>query len=393
MDFEKMKNDYGDYNPILDLPDYIKPSTDLLKSKCLKKIFNDKGNGSFTTLTLPKSKENDIDINIDISNTGFTIVLGDSQLYFYKLFILNILLNAHPSEVKLMVINSKNTFFINLLEKIDRHFLSKIPSKENAISRDLKESMKSIDSIKMEIKDRLVLLEEANISNIQDYNESFKKRKLNPERGHRFFPILITLIDNLENLLRDNYDLFSLYELSKQGAKVGVHIFCFQLEKINLLNASLFFNKAFSMSFCRDEINETIDLYMNLDIGTNFIENNSLIIIDEVENFQEIISFISSQSAYPSPLILFEEPEPEVLNENEIDLFFTDAARIIVLHQQGSTSLLQRKLKLTFQRAAHIINQLEQKKIIGVANGTKAREVLFKDIITLDLYLASNNIF
>jgi S-DNA-T family DNA segregation ATPase FtsK/SpoIIIE len=330
---------------------------------------------------------------------------GQGKSVGLNAIIVSILYKKHPSQVKFVLVDPKKVE-LTLYNKIERHFLAKLPDTEDAIITDTSKVVNTLNSLCIEMDDRYEILKNAQVRNIKEYNAKFIGRKLNPENGHRFLPYIVVLIDEFADLIMTagkevEHPIARLAQLARA---IGIHlIVATQRPSVNVITGMIKANFPARIAF---RVLSKIDSRTILDAsgadqligrGDMLISNGNdltrlqcgLVDTDEIE---EICDFIGNQRGYANAFLLPEyvgeegEGNPDV-DLNEMDTLFADGARIVVTHQQGSASLLQRKLKLGYNRAGRIIDQLEAHGIIGPFKGSKAREVLFSDLVQLEQYL------
>ena len=316
--------------------------------------------------------------------------------------LISILYKKHPAQVKFVLIDPKKVE-LTLFNKIERHFLAKLPGEEDAIITDVSKVVNTLNSLCIEMDDRYELLKNAGCRTIKEYNVKFIARKLNPENGHRYMPYIIVLIDEFADLIMTagkevEHPIARIAQLARA---IGIHlIVATQRPSVNVITGMIKANFPARIAF---RVLSKIDSRTILDAsGADQLIGRGDMLISTGQDIQrlqcgfvdtpeveEICSFIGNQRAYPEALLL-----PEYVGEggdggsdidmNELDVMFADAARIVVINQQGSASLLQRKLKLGYNRAGRIVDQLEGMGIIGAFQGSKARDVLYSDIEALD---------
>ena len=336
---------------------------------------------------------------------------GQGKSVGLNAILISILYKKHPAQVKFVLIDPKKVE-LTLFNKIERHFLAKLPGEEDAIITDVSKVVNTLNSLCIEMDDRYELLKNAGCRTIKEYNVKFIARKLNPENGHRYMPYIIVLIDEFADLIMTagkevEHPIARIAQLARA---IGIHlIVATQRPSVNVITGMIKANFPARIAF---RVLSKIDSRTILDAsGADQLIGRGDMLISTGQDIQrlqcgfvdtpeveEICSFIGNQRAYPEALLL-----PEYVGEggdggsdidmNELDLMFADAARIVVINQQGSASLLQRKLKLGYNRAGRIVDQLEAFGIIGPFQGSKAREVLYAEIPTLDQFLATKNIF
>jgi len=295
---------------------------------------------------------------------------------------------------------------LTLYSKIERHFLAKLPDSEEAIITDTRKVVRTLNSLGIEMDNRYELLKDAQVRNIKEYNVKFKKRKLNPEHGHRFLPYIVLVIDEFADLIMTAGKEIEvpITRLAQLARAVGIHlIIATQRPSVNIITGSIKANFPARVAF---RVISKIDSRTILDTGgaDQLIGRGDMLLstgsdllrlqcafVDTPE-IDKVTDYIGSQRAYPDAFHLpdFQDEESESVGEydaSERDELFEDAARIIVQTQQGSTSLLQRKLKLGYNRAGRIIDQLEAAGIVGPFEGSKAREVKVANEVALEQFL------
>jgi len=318
----------------------------------------------------------------------------------------SLLYKKHPAQLKFVLVDPKKVE-LTLFNKIERHFLAKLPDTEDAIITDNQKVIATLNSLCIEMDTRYELLKTAFVRNIKEYNTKFIKRKLSPEKGHKYLPYIVVVIDEFADLIMTAGKEVEqpIARIAQLARAIGIHlIIATQRPSTNIITGSIKANFPARIAF---RVTSGIDSRTILDSGgaeqligrgDMLLSNGSDLIrlqcafIDTPE-VELLTEFIGNQRAYPDAFLL-----PEYVDENgggaagDVDLsdrdaLFEDAARIIVQHQQGSASLLQRRLKLGYNRAGRIVDQLEAAGIIGPFEGSKARQVLIQDEATLEQYL------
>ena len=335
---------------------------------------------------------------------------GQGKSVGLNAILVSILYKKHPAQVKFVLIDPKKVE-LTLYNKIERHFLAKLPGEEDAIITDTSKVVNTLNSLCVEMDNRYELLKDAEVRAIKEYNAKFISRRLNPEKGHYFMPYIVVLIDEFADLIiRAGKEIeHPIARIAQLARAIGIHlIVATQRPSVNVITGMIKANFPARISF---RVLSKIDSRTILDAsgadqligrGDMLISTGSDIIrlqcgfVDTAE-VEDICSFIGEQRAFPEALIL-----PEYIAEggenigevdmNEIDSMFVDSARIIVINQQGSASLLQRKLKLGYNRAGRIVDQLEAMGIIGTFQGSKPRDVLYTDIESLDELLRTRGL-
>ena len=317
----------------------------------------------------------------------------------------SILFKKHPAYVKFVLVDPKKVE-LTLFSKIERHFLAKLPDAEEAIVTETRQVVRTLNSLCIEMDNRYDLLKDAQARNIKEYNAKFVARKLNPNLGHRFLPYIILFIDEFAHLIMTSGKEIELpiARLAQLSRAVGLHlIIATQRPSVNIITGTIKANFPARAAF---RVTSKIDSRTILDSGgaEQLIGRGDMLLstgsdllrlqcafIDTPE-IERLTEFIGSQRAYPDAYHLPEYHDDESngvenLDPSERDELFEEAARVIVATQQGSTSLLQRKLKLGYNRAGRIIDQLEAAGIVGPFEGSKARDVKIKDEVTLEQIL------
>jgi S-DNA-T family DNA segregation ATPase FtsK/SpoIIIE len=327
---------------------------------------------------------------------------GQGKSVGLNAILVSLLYRKHPAQVKFVLVDPKKVE-LTLYNKIERHYLAKLPGNEDAIITDTSKVVHTLNSLCIEMDDRYELLKTAEVRTIKEYNTKFIERRLNPEKGHRYLPYIVVVIDEFADLIMTagkevEHPIARIAQLARA---IGIHlIVATQRPSVNVITGMIKANFPARIAF---RVLSKIDSRTILDTsgadqligrGDMLIMNGSDMIrlqcgfVDTPE-VESICNFIGGQRAYPEALILPEyipdgaEGSAD-LDMNEIDAMFVESARIVVINQQGSASLLQRKLKLGYNRAGRIVDQLEGMGIIGPFQGSKAREVLYSDIESLD---------
>ena len=329
---------------------------------------------------------------------------GQGKSVGLNAILISILYKKHPAQVKFVLVDPKKVE-LTLYNKIERHFLAKLPGEEDAIITDTSKVVATLNSLCIEMDERYELLKDAGVRTIKEYNTKFISRRLNPEKGHRYLPYIVVLIDELADLIMTagkevEHPIARIAQLARA---IGIHlIVATQRPSVNVITGMIKANFPARIAF---RVLSKIDSRTILDSSgaDQLIGRGDMLIstgqdmirlqcgfVDTPE-VEEICAFIGNQRAYPDALLLpeyvGEGAESKEFDLGDIDPMFGDAARIVVMHQQGSASLLQRKLKLGYNRAGRIVDQLEAFNIIGPFQGSKAREVLYTDSESLEEYL------
>lgn len=330
---------------------------------------------------------------------------GQGKSVGLNAIIASLVYKKHPAELKFILVDPKKVE-LNLYSRIERHYLAKLPDSEEAIITDTRKIVRTLNSLSIEMDNRYELLKDAQVRNIKEYNRKFKDRKLNPIQGHRFLPYLVLVVDEFADLIMTAGKEVEgpITRLAQLARAVGIHlIIATQRPSVNIITGTIKANFPARIAYRviskidsrtildtsgADQLVGRGDMLMST--GNDLIRLQCAFIhIDEVER---VTDFIGQQRAYPDALHLpeyFDEENDSVgeMDMNERDELFEDAARIIVQTQQGSTSLLQRKLKLGYNRAGRIIDQLEAAGIVGAFEGSKAREVKVANELALEQFL------
>lgn len=317
----------------------------------------------------------------------------------------SLLYKKHPAEVKFVLVDPKKVE-LTLFNKIERHYLAKLPDVEDAIITDNTKVINTLNSLCVEMDNRYSLLKDAMVRNIKEYNEKFKSRKLNPELGHRFLPYIVLVVDEFADLIMTAGKEVEtpIARLAQLARAIGIHlIIATQRPSVNVITGIIKANFPARIAF---RVTSKIDSRTILDsqgadqlIGRGdllYSNGNDLVRVQcafvDTPEVEKIVDYIGSQKAYASAYLLPEYVGEEGSSVNlefdisERDSMFREAAEIIVTAQQGSASLLQRKLKLGYNRAGRLIDQLEAAGIVGPFEGSKARSVNITDLASLEQF-------
>jgi len=330
---------------------------------------------------------------------------GQGKSVGINAIITSLLYKKHPAEVKFVLIDPKRVE-LPLYAKIERHFLAKLPGEEDAIITDTQKVINTLNSLCIEMDNRLELLKLAQARNIKEYNEKFISRRLNPENGHRYMPYIVLIIDEFADLIMTAGREIEgpIGRLAQLARAIGIHlIISTQRPSTNIITGFIKANFPTRIAF---RVFSSVDSRTILDAtGAEHLIGRGDMLISagaELERLQcafidtpeieALTEFIGSQQGYSDAMHLPEYVADTEAGEQEIDLkkrdpMFEDAARLVVQTQQGSTSLIQRKLSIGYARAGRIIDQLEAAGIVGPFEGSKAREVLVSDMMTLEQIL------
>ncbi|WP_018674489.1 FtsK/SpoIIIE family DNA translocase [Riemerella columbina] len=331
---------------------------------------------------------------------------GQGKSVGINAILTSLLYKKHPSELKFVMVDPKKVE-LSLYSKIERHYLAKLPDVEEAIITDNTHVINTLNSLCVEMDNRYDLLKDAFCRNLNEYNAKFSQRKLNPEHGHRYLPYIVLVVDEFADLIMTAGKEIEqpIARLAQKARAVGIHlIVATQKPTVNVITGIIKANFPARVSF---RVNSNMDSRTILDTtgadqligkGDMLISNgNDLIRVQcafiDTPEVERIADFIGEQKGYGGAYELPEYSGEESgnasgdFNPNEKDALFDEAARIVVSTQQGSTSMLQRQLKLGYNRAGRIVDQLEACGILGGFNGSKAREVLIPDLQTLEQFL------
>ena len=334
---------------------------------------------------------------------------GQGKSVGLNAILTSLLYKKHPAEIKLVLVDPKKVE-LTLFNKIERHYLAKLPDTDEAIITDNKQVINTLNSLCIEMDNRYDLLKNAMCRNIKEYNTKFKERRLNPHDGHTFLPYIVLVIDEFADLIMTAGKEVEtpITRLAQLARAIGIHlIIATQRPSVNVITGLIKANFPARIAF---RVTSKVDSRTILDSGGAdqligrgdmlFTQGNNLIRLQcafvDTPEVEKITDFIGSQRAYPDAHLLPEYVSDESIStkENNIedrDALFKEAAEVVVNAQQGSASLLQRKLKLGYNRAGRIIDQLEAAGIVGPFEGSKAREVMFRDVISLHEFLTKEN--
>ncbi len=332
---------------------------------------------------------------------------GQGKSVGLNAILVSLLYKKHPSQIKFILVDPKKVE-LTLFNKIERHFLAKLPDSADAIITDTKKVIHTLNSLCIEMDQRYDLLKEAQVRNIKEYNSKFIARKLNPNNGHKFLPYIILVVDEFADLIMTAGKEVEtpIARLAQLARAIGIHlVIATQRPSVNIITGTIKANFPARIAF---RVTSKIDSRTILDSGGAdqligrgdmlLSTGNDLIRLQcafvDTPEVEKVCEYIGSQRSYPQAYLL-----PEYVDENgegsgkndidpsERDGLFKQAAEIVVSTQQGSASLLQRRLKLGYNRAGRIVDQLESAGIIGPFEGSKAREVLIKDMLSLEQFL------
>ena len=376
-----------------------------------------------SVISSKKFQESDMELPIalgkTISNETFVVDLakmphllmagatGQGKSVGLNAVLTSLLYKKHPAEVKFILVDPKKVE-LTLFNKIERHYLAKLPDVEEAIITDTTKVVHTLNSLCIEMDNRYDLLKNAMVRNIKEYNTKFKARKLNPNEGHQFLPYIVLVIDEFADLIMTAGKEIEtpIARLAQLARAIGIHlIVATQRPSVNVITGIIKANFPARIAF---RVTSKIDSRTILDAGGAdqligrgdllYTAGNNLSRIQcafvDTPEVEKITDYIGSQKAYANAYLLPEYVDDESGTSIDIDIedrdrLFRDAAEIIVTAQQGSASLLQRKLKLGYNRAGRLIDQLEAAGIVGGFEGSKARQVLIADFVALEELLAN----
>lgn len=324
--------------------------------------------------------------------------------------ITSLLYKKHPSQLKFVLVDPKMVE-LSIYRRIEKHYLAILPGEENPIITDVTKVVPAMNSLCIEMDNRYTLLTQASVRNIVEYNEKFISRKLNPNKGHYFMPYIVVVIDEFADIIVQEGKQVEapISRLAAKARAIGIHlIVATQRPSTDVITGVIKANFPTRIAF---KVTNGHDSKTILDTGgANQLIGRGDMLISETGKISRVqcafvdtpevellVNHISVQQGYPNAFVL---PEPEVaeggggaagFNPNEKDELFEEAARIVIRHQQGSTSLIQRKMSIGYNRAGRIIDQLEACGIVGPYEGSKARQVFYPDEYSLEQYLSSLN--
>lgn len=333
---------------------------------------------------------------------------GQGKSIGLNVILASLLYTKHPAELKFVLVDPKKVE-LSLYQKIEKHFLAKLPDTEDAIITDTTKVIYTLKSLCIEMEHRYDLLKQAKVRSIKEYNDKFLNRRLNPFKGHRFLPFIVVVIDEFADMLmtagREIED--PMIRLAQKARSIGIHlVIATQRPSANIITGLIRSNFPARVAF---RVVTSMDSKIILDsTGANqLIGRGDMLMLNgteltrvqcafiDTDEIEKVTDFIAAQQGYPTAHML-----PEYYGEDsdsnlatDIDLkkrdsLFDDAARLIVQYQQGSTSLIQRRMNLGYNRAGRIMDQLEAAGIVGPSEGSKARQVMITDMASLDRILA-----
>jgi DNA segregation ATPase FtsK/SpoIIIE, S-DNA-T family len=332
---------------------------------------------------------------------------GQGKSVGLNAILVSLLYKKHPSQLKLVLVDPKKVE-LSLYRLIEKHFLAKLPGEEESIITDTKKVIHTLNALCIEMDNRYDLLKEAGCRNIKEYNEKFVARKLNPEKGHQYLPFIVLVIDEFADLIMTagKEVEMPIARLAQLARAIGIHlIIATQRPSVNIITGTIKANFPARIAF---KVSSKIDSRTILDVGgaEQLIGKGDMLIsyngeltrlqcafVDTPE-VDKVVDFIGAQRGYPQAFLLPEYNDEGSEGGKDFDMadrdpLFDDAARLIVQSQVGSTSLLQRRMKLGYNRAGRLMDQLEMAGIVGPSQGSKARDVLIKTEMDLDEHLST----
>ena len=330
---------------------------------------------------------------------------GQGKSVGLNAILVSLLYKKHPSQLKLVLVDPKKVE-LSIYRVIEKHFLAKLPGEEEAIITDTKKVVHTLNALRIEMDNRYDLLKEANARNIKEYNEKFIKRRLNPQKGHQYLPFIVLVVDEFADLIMTagKEVEMPIARLAQLARAVGIHlIIATQRPSVNIITGTIKANFPARIGF---KVSSKIDSRTILDAGgaDQLIGKGDMLIsyngeitrlqcafVDTPE-VEEITQFIGRQRGYPEAYKLPEYVDEKDMEAKDFDIgdrdpLFDEAARLIVANQLGSTALIQRKMKLGYNRAGRLMDQLEAAGIVGPGQGSKPRDVLVKTEMELDQWL------
>ena len=345
---------------------------------------------------------------VDLTNMPHLLMAGatgQGKSVGLNAILVSLLYSKHPSQLKFVLVDPKKVE-LSIYRTIEKHFLAKLPGEEDAIITDTKKVIHTLNAMCIEMDNRYDLLKEAGCRNIREYNEKFIARRLSPEKGHQFLPFIVLVVDEFADLIMTagKEVEMPIARLAQLARAIGIHlIIATQRPSVNIITGTIKANFPARIAF---KVSSKIDSRTILDAGgaEQLIGKGDMLISynGEIVRLQcafvdtpevdKIVEFIGAQRGYPDAFLLPEyidekEMEGRDFDINDKDSMFEDAARLIVTSQSGSTSLLQRRLKLGYNRAGRLMDQLEAAGIVGPTQGSKTRDVLIKTDADLQQYL------
>jgi S-DNA-T family DNA segregation ATPase FtsK/SpoIIIE len=379
--------------------------------------------GMRSLLASDKFQKNDYALHIalgkKIDNENFIVDLatmphllmagatGQGKSVGLNAILVSLLYKKHPSQLKFVLVDPKKVE-LSIYRTIEKHFLAKLPGEDDAIITDTRKVVNTLNALCIEMDERYDLLKEAGCRNIREYNEKFASRKLNPEKGHKFLPFIVLVIDEFADLIMTAGKEIEtpIARLAQLARAIGIHlIVATQRPSVNIITGTIKANFPARIAF---KVSSKIDSRTILDVGgaEQLIGRGDMLVSYQGEvtrvqcvfvdtpEVEKVADFIGGQQGYPSAFELPEVMDEKDMDDREVDLLsrdplFSEAASLIVQSGMGSTSLIQRRLKLGYNRAGRLMDQLEAAGVVGPSKGSKVREVLFKTEYELEQFLKS----
>lgn len=332
---------------------------------------------------------------------------GQGKSVGLNAILVSLLYKKHPSQLKFVLVDPKKVE-LSLYRIIEKHFLAKLPGDDDAIITDTRKVVNTLNALCIEMDERYDLLKDAGCRNIREYNEKFASRKLNPQKGHKFLPFIVLVIDEFADLIMTAGKEIEtpIARLAQLARAIGIHlIVATQRPSVNIITGTIKANFPARIAF---KVSSKVDSRTILDIGgaEQLIGRGDMLVSYQGEvtrvqcvfvdtpEVEKVAEFIGEQQGYPSAFELPEVIDEKEMEDREIDFtsrdpLFNEAATLIVQNQMGSTSMIQRRLKLGYNRAGRLMDQLEASGIVGPSKGSKVREVLFKTEYELEQFLKS----
>jgi S-DNA-T family DNA segregation ATPase FtsK/SpoIIIE len=332
---------------------------------------------------------------------------GQGKSVGLNAILVSLLYKKHPSQLKFVLVDPKKVE-LSLYRIIEKHFLAKLPGEEDAIITDTRKVVNTLNALCIEMDERYDLLKDAGCRNIREYNEKFVGRRLNPEKGHKFLPFIVLVIDEFADLIMTAGKEIEtpIARLAQLARAIGIHlIVATQRPSVNIITGTIKANFPARIAF---KVSSKVDSRTILDVGgaEQLIGRGDMLVSYQGEvtrvqcvfvdtpEVEKVVEFVGEQKGYPSAFELPEVIDEKDSEDRELDLLskdplFNEAASLIVQSQMGSTSLIQRRLKLGYNRAGRLMDQLEAAGIVGPSKGSKVREVLFKTEYELEQFLKS----
>ncbi len=330
---------------------------------------------------------------------------GQGKSVGINTLLVSLLYKKHPSQLKFVLVDPKKVE-LSLYRVIEKHFLAKLPGEEESIITDTKKVVHTLNALCIEMDNRYDLLKEAGCRNIKEYNEKFTNRRLNPQKGHQYLPFIVLVVDEFADLIMTagKEVEMPIARLAQLARAIGIHlIIATQRPSVNIITGTIKANFPARVAF---KVSSKIDSRTILDAGgaEQLIGKGDMLIsyngeitrvqcafVDTPE-VERVCEFIGKQHGYPDAFLLPEyvdekDMESKDFDDGDKDPLFEEAARLIVQNQMGSTSLIQRRMKLGYNRAGRLMDQLERAGVVGPNLGSKAREVYFKTDVELQDYL------